>query len=97
MANGGNGSGSMDDLMAQTLKAADAALQGREQDLLKVTSEDMESFRPKLADEDKAAFDKLVGAVQASSAQNESIALFRDRVTALGGEVLDLAGKLKLL
>lgn len=54
-----------------------------------------ESLKPETAD--PALYNRLVDAVQEATNQNEDIAAFCERLSALGQDVVDLAKTLKLI
>ncbi len=68
---------------------ANRELAADEAALLTRTKMDLASLKPKIGD--KAAFDKLVEAVQASTDKNESVAAFQARLKSLGDDVVKVA------
>lgn len=70
----------------------DAELAERELELLRGTAVDWEALRPHIADQ--ALYDRLMRAVQAATAGNESLAQLRHRIETLGREGVALAKKL---
>jgi hypothetical protein len=75
----------------ETAKKVDAALADEEAALIRQTGVDLSTLRPRVSDE--ASFDKLVEAVKASTARNESVAAFKDRLASLGKGVLSVASQ----
>jgi len=67
----------------------DSELAEEEAKLLLRARTDVAALKPQIAD--KAAFEKLVQAVQESSARNESAAEFQSRIKALGEGVVKVA------
>ncbi|MCP4582660.1 MAG: hypothetical protein GY839_13705 [candidate division Zixibacteria bacterium] len=64
--------------------------------LKEATSSDLEKLKPKIADQ--ATYDKLIAAVNEATANNESLAQFKQRLEALGSSVLDISKEaMKLL
>lgn len=88
----GNDLGGMGDLADAAAQATDAELSDQEAALLKNTGVDLASLRPQLACSD-ADFAALVSAVEAATANNESLAQLKQRLQALGSGVVALAGK----
>ena len=70
-------------------KETDEELLAEEAELLLRTATRLESLRPKVSD--KAAFDQLIQAVQASTAQHEDVAALRGRIAALGEGTVKVA------
>jgi hypothetical protein len=87
--------GGMGDLGKKVKKETDEALQDEELKLLVETTVDWESLRPQIADQ--ATYDTFIDAVKAATAQNESVAQFKTRITALGSEGLAVARKVLTL
>jgi hypothetical protein len=82
-------SNGMDRLADKTKAKADALLTDDEATLLAATDVDLAGLRPQVSD--AASFDKLVEAVMESTAENESIAQLKQRLTDLGAGVLGVA------
>jgi len=88
--------GGMGKLSKQTRKIVDEELKDRELDLLKRTDIDWESIRPQVSDEE--SFNKLIEVVNAATANNESIAMLKERIISFGKGVIDVAKEvLKLI
>jgi hypothetical protein len=80
---------SMKELSRGARTRAEEALKERELEVLRTTSTDLGSLRPRVGD--KESFDKLVNAVQQSTVANESVAQLQDRVRKLGKKVVEVA------
>jgi hypothetical protein len=85
----------MDDLAEETARQTDALLADQELAILKKTSTNLKSFR--IAISDKASFDKLISATNASTKNNESVGQLRDRIRQLGGGVVAVAKQVVVL
>jgi hypothetical protein len=89
MTTADGGAGGMGDLAKKTKDKVDALLKDREASLLRDTTVDLETLRPKISD--GASFDKLIDAVNTSTQQNENIAQLKQRIVSLGSGVLQVA------
>jgi hypothetical protein len=72
-----------------TANRIDAELAEEEAALIKRTSSNLAALKPRISD--PAAFDRLLAAVRASTAANESVAQLQDRLKALGQGVVKVA------
>lgn len=86
----------MRDLSKESVDAANAALKEEELELLKTDIGRLERLRPQLR-ASSADFEKLLVAVQEATQQNEDVAVFRERLKALGEGVLAVAKKAAVL
>ena len=89
MAGTDDSTGGMGGLADEAAKKTDAALEQREAALLCGTAVDLAALRPQVTDKD--SFDKLIAVVKDSTAKNESIAAFKQRVSDLGQAVVATA------
>jgi len=79
----------MDDLANKTAQNVNVMLADQEAEVLRRSSANLAALKPQVSD--PAAFDKLVEAVQESTAKNESVAQLKDRVVKLGAAVVKVA------
>ena len=91
MSNGDN-TGGMGAIASMTAQEVDDILQDQEAELLKSTTYNIEELRPQFALEE-AEFNKLIQAIETATSQNESIALFKQRLADLGEGVVKLAAR----
>lgn len=89
MAKPKGGTGGMGDLAKKTKDKVDEMLKDREASLLKDTTVDLESLRPRISD--GASFDKLIDAVNQATKKNENIAQLKKRIVDLGSGVIQVA------
>ncbi len=89
MADTKDATGGMGNLSRKTRARVDEELKERELIVLIDTKVDLEALRPQISDAE--SFNKLIEAVQASTEKNESIAQLKDRITALGKGVMEVA------
>lgn len=85
----------MGDLAEESVNAANARLSEEEAALLRKTTVNLERYRPQIKDAE--SFNKLIAAVQTSTKNNESVAEFKNRISALGSGVMSVAGKVAKL
>jgi len=81
--------GIMDDMADKAAKETDEELSAQEASMLKETGVNLEGLRPQVSD--KASFDKLIEAVNAATANNESVAQLQNRLKTLGAGVVKVA------
>jgi len=81
--------GIMDDMADKAAKETDEELSDQEASMLKETGVTLEGLRPQVSD--KASFDKLIEAVNAATANNESVAQLQNRLKSLGAGVVKVA------
>ncbi len=89
MADTKDATGGMGRRSGKTRARVDEELREKELTVLKNTTVDLEALRPRISDVE--SFNKLIEAVQASTAKNESIAQLKQRITALGNGVMQVA------
>ena len=83
--------GRMANLGNQTFERTNVELSDDEAHLLLTTNIDWEKLRPEVADQE--VYDKLIAVVEESTQKNESIALLKIRLKAIGKEGFSLAKK----
>jgi len=91
MTNSNDQTGGMGRLSKKTKEKVDEALKDEELSVLKSTTVNLESLRPRISDQE--SFDKLIAAVKISTQQNENIALLSNRISALGKGVIKVASE----
>jgi hypothetical protein len=75
----------------EAAKAADQLLEAELATLRAATLSDLEQLRPRVSD--SAAYEQLLAAVSAATQQNESVALLKTRLHALGKRVLEASSE----
>jgi hypothetical protein len=83
--------GGMGDLSNETARETDEALRDQELRLLIETTVDWDRLRPHIADQ--IAYDAFIKVVEASTAQNDSVAQLKARIQVLGREGFGVARK----
>lgn len=81
----GYGSGGMINLAKETRKKVDESMSVIEEQLIKETTVDMASLRPKITD--KEAFDQLLAVVNEAKQRNYSMAELQEKIAVLGANV----------
>jgi len=82
-------SGGMYKLAKETSKKVDEAISVIEEQVIKVTTINMESLRPQITD--KEAFNQLVAIVNEATQRNYSKAELQEKISVLGTNVKDTA------
>ncbi len=81
----------MDDLAGEAERETNEALKDTELKLLASTTVDWKRIRPQIADQ--KTYDALMREVQIATAQNESLAQLKARITKLGSAGLAVVSK----
>jgi uncharacterized iron-regulated protein len=84
-----SGSDGMYNLAKETRKKVDEAMIVIEEQVIKATTVNMESLRPRITD--KEAFDQLIAVVNEATQKNYSIAELQEKIVASGVRVKDTA------
>lgn len=84
-----SGSDGMYNLAKETRKKVDEAMIVIEEQVIKATTVNMESLRPRITD--KEAFDQLIAVVNEATQKNYSIAELQEKIVALGTNVKNTA------
>jgi hypothetical protein len=79
----------------ESAKVADAMLENRLKALKAATRTDLEKLKPQVAD--TATYNKLIAVIEESTRKNESLAQLKDRVHALGKEVVGMVKQVTTL
>jgi hypothetical protein len=82
-------SGGMSNLAKETRIKVDEAMATIEKQVILTANADMARLRPQIVD--KQAFDQLLAVVNEATQRNYSMANIRERISALGRNVMDVA------
>ncbi|MCZ6787546.1 MAG: hypothetical protein O7E54_10345 [Planctomycetota bacterium] len=85
----------MEEASRRAEEQADETLKEEFEALVAATELDLEALKPKITDQE--SYDLLIREVQKSTANNESLAQFRQRLKGLGEGVLAVAAEAKVL